>query len=671
MPPTNDSAGGLSVFSARVRAALLVGAFALALIALPLSQAGAAVTASQITSPANQTYLLGEENGGKLTIAGTTTGEGAVDINCYYGTNSEEVDPDVAVVNETFSVEVVIDSLHKGPCLLRAVPHGDGSPHEPGEASDPFKGPIVATSEFEPPLDFTDASDYFGISDTVGGRFYFESAGSCGLEGSELFNPTTLAESANLFGCGAAIYFENSEKSRSDLQIDGANAYLPSAARRVEEGIGSVSPAAHKVVSTASLEAKTGLMTINEVEPVVKCAPETISPPTKSSCKEFVSAGVELERTWKTSENDHVAWMTDTWRSTDASAHAMNALYAEELGAEKAEGGGKFEFPGTAAFATAVKTQTVALPTGAGTILYKSDAAESESGDGTHPQGAIVYDSAPSGPAAFVTGSDESSYTAFNMPYDRTIPAGGTYTLRMAFVQGYGLPEVVKLAQEAQASYYPSVSISSPVNGSTTTSSTVTVTGTATDGVGVSSLTVNGNAVSVGAGGAWSTTVALNSGANTITATATNQAGNSKSSSIAFTYTPPKPAPATASQVGNVGGSKGQATLSLACHGTAGTSCKIHVTLTTVEKLRHGHLIGIAAAKTHSKTVTVATLTITIPAGQTVKITLKLNATGRKLLKRFGKLPAHLSAILEGEAGHHTVIAQNLTIKPVPKKHRR
>jgi hypothetical protein len=94
------------------------------------------------------------------------------------------------------------------------------------------------------------------------------------------------------------------------------------------------------------------------------------------------------------------------------------------------------------------------------------------------------------------------------------------------------------------------------------------------------------------------------------------------------------------------------------------------VTLTTVEKLRHGHLIGVAAAKTHSKTVTVATLTITIPAGQTVKVTLKLNATGRRLLKRFGKLPAHIAAILEGEAGHHTVVAQNLTIKPVPKKHK-
>ncbi|HSZ14722.1 MAG TPA: hypothetical protein VK790_11880 [Solirubrobacteraceae bacterium] len=129
---------------------------------------------------------------------------------------------------------------------------------------------------------------------------------------------------------------------------------------------------------------------------------------------------------------------------------------------------------------------------------------------------------------------------------------------------------------------------------------------------------------------------------------------------------------ATAAQVGSVSGAKGQATLALACHGVAGTNCKFHLTLTTVEKLRRGHLIGIAArARVRSKTVTIATLTVTIPAGQTVKLSLKPNAAGRALLKRFGRLPAHLAAVLEGEGARTTVIAQNLTIKPVPKKHHR
>jgi hypothetical protein len=656
------------VFSSRVRAALLVSALALALLALPLSQAGAAVTASQITSPTDQSFLLAEDNGAKITIAGTTTGPGAVDINCYYGSGYSEIKENVTVVGEAFSVEVPAEEIYKGPCVLRAVPHEDKSNHEPGEPADPFKGPRLAASEFEGPFE---NDEYFAISDTFAGGFFFESVGSCGLEGSEIFNATTFEGDA-LFGCDASLYEENPEATRSDLQIDGANAYSPATAKRVEEKIGVIPGAPHIAARVERFEPSTGLITISEVDPIVKCSPETISPPTSTSCKEFVSAGVQLERTWETSENDHVAKVTDTWRSTDGSAHALNALYAQEFSDAKADGGGTFDFPGSTAFVGTTKGEAVALPAGAGAILYKSDAAEPEAGDGEHPQGAVVYDSVPSGPIAVFTGSDEQNGNGFDMPYARTIPAGGTYTLRMAYVQAYGLAEVNKLAQETLAGYYPSVSITSPANGSATTSSSITVTGTAKDEVGLASLTVNGKAVSVGAGGAWSTTVALNSGANTITATATNQAGNSKSSSVAVTYTPPpaKPAPATASQVGNVSGSKGQATLSLACHGTAGTSCKVHVTLTTVEKLRHGHLIGIAAAKTHSKTVTVATLTITIPAGQTVKVTLKLNATGRKLLKRFGKLPSHITAILEGEAGHHTVVAQNLTIKPVPKKHK-
>jgi hypothetical protein len=71
--------------------------------------------------------------------------------------------------------------------------------------------------------------------------------------------------------------------------------------------------------------------------------------------------------------------------------------------------------------------------------------------------------------------------------------------------------------------------------------------------------------------------------------------------------------------------------------------------------------------------VTVGAKTVTIPAGKTVTITVTLNATGRKLLSRFHKLPVHLSAVLVVGKTRSTVIAQNLTITPPkpkkPKKH--
>jgi hypothetical protein len=661
------------VFSRRARGALLTGALILVALAVP-GTAAAIVQSSQITTPGSTTYPLRDatlpEDGAKITVAGTAN-VAEVDIRCYYanGTENKLLVEKVAVNGGNFSEEIPRSALplpsSPNICRLRAVPHGE-EPTEP-ELEEDFKGPILAASAFE----LLTSRSYRSAFNTLAGTFKFESAEGCGVE-SNLYNPVSLEASEDLFFCDAYIA---DNATASLLRIDGAFAYGPLIAASMEETF-KKALGAPAVVVEKTFDEETGAVVIHEEDEIVKCSPESLETPTAASCeKGFVSTGVTLKRTWETSADNHVAKMTDTWVSADGKEHTVSFRYYNEMFDDET-GGGLYEFPGSAGFADTNTGQQVSLPTGAGTILYKTNAATTEGGDGIWPQGAIVYDSAPSAPLDVTFGTNKAAgegFNEFSLPYQRTIPpgVGSSSTVRMTFVQGFGLPEVRSLAEAAQASYYPTVSITSPASGTTTTSSPVTVSGNAADAVGLSSLTVDGKAVSVGAGGAWTTTVALNSGANTITATATNQAGNSKSSSVAVTYTPPptKPAPATASQVGNVSGSKGQATLSLACHGTAGTSCKVHVTLTTVEKLRHGHLIGIAAAKTHSKTVTVASSTITIPAGQTVKVTLKLNATGRKLLKRFGKLPAHITAILEGEAGHHTVIAQNVTIKPVPKKH--
>ena len=264
-------------------------------------------------------------------------------------------------------------------------------------------------------------------------------------------------------------------------------------------------------------------------------------PPTAASCKSFVSTGVELEREWKTGDANQVASMTDNWRSTDGAAHTLNALYDQD-DANGGEGGA-YEFPGTNVFAPTKKGQTVALPPGLGRIYYKEDAETPASGDGEHPHGAIVYDTPPSGPISVYLGTNsKEGENAFEMPYQGTIPAGGAYTLRMAFVQAYKLSEVEALSAEVLAGYPPSeppaLSITSPANGTTVSSPSVTVSGTVTDKRVITSFTVDGKAVSVGTNGAWSTSVTLNKGANTITALATDQAGFSTEKSASVTYTP-------------------------------------------------------------------------------------------------------------------------------------
>jgi sulfatase modifying factor 1 len=97
----------------------------------------------------------------------------------------------------------------------------------------------------------------------------------------------------------------------------------------------------------------------------------------------------------------------------------------------------------------------------------------------------------------------------------------------------------------------PSLTISSPADGSSVTNSSVTVSGTASDAgrgsSGIASATVNAlranNDTATGDGTAnWSRAVTLSPGANAITVVATDGANNTTTSSITVTYNPPSPA---------------------------------------------------------------------------------------------------------------------------------
>ncbi len=678
------------------RAALLIGAFPLFALGVPVASASAEVEASKITSPASPTYALYDKTlippRNAFTVTGTTTGTGNMALRCYYGSGPKEYKTLVKEVEPkggTFSAEVEAKELYLAPCVLRAVPFGSEASHAPGtpaeEATDPFEGPRIVGSFFTIFSENTSPYDYEIESNTLAGYFDFESVGDCGLDYSQLYAPSSLVGSAHLFACDAALFEENDPPSgpptRSQLQIGGANAYSPATADYVNEQIQeelkttSVIPGAPQVAVTKTFEEATGLVTVHEVDPIVKCSPSTAFPPTAASCTSFVSAGVQLERTWQTSDADQVASMTDTWRSTDGAAHSLNALYDQQL-VNEGEVGGTYEFPGDSTFSPATKGQVVTLPTGAGAVYYKEDAATPNGGDGKHPQGAVIYDTQPTGPLSVYRSTEpKEGRTGFEMPYQATIPAGGTYTLRMAFVQAYALSEVETLSHEVLASYHPTLAIGKPTNGETVSTPHVTVSGTASDSEGTPTLTVDGKAVSVGAGGVWSTSVALSKGANTITAVATNQVGLTaeKTVSVTYTPTPPTPSVAHASQVGAAKGKNGQVTFTLTCKGTAGTACEIEATLTTIEKTRHGKPVAVSARRhprTRSEAVTVGSSKVTIPAGQKVTISIPLNAAGNSLLARFGALPVHLSVVQVSSGHRSTVIAQNLSVTQHRKRKR-
>jgi hypothetical protein len=94
----------------------------------------------------------------------------------------------------------------------------------------------------------------------------------------------------------------------------------------------------------------------------------------------------------------------------------------------------------------------------------------------------------------------------------------------------------------------------------------------------------------------------------------------------------------------------------------------VQATLSTTEKKRGSKLIGVSAAAT-SKGVAVGAVNVTIAAGHQLTIVIALNATGRSLLARFGKLPVRLTVSLLGTSGSSTILSRILTVTPAPKAH--
>jgi hypothetical protein len=623
------------VISKVLRAVLLAGTLSLInLIGGPLAPAGAVVASSQIAAPAGPAYTFFDEtlapHAPAVTVSGTTTGSGSVALRCYFGIGPNEYEKVLAEVTPSegsFSVAVEAQALEVRPCVLRAVPVTDTKAHPPGspaeETSDPFKGPVIAGSRFEVEAN-DEVEDYYELEATsLPGYFDIEAAGGCGLVSSRLYAPGSLLVSADLFGCDASFFEANEPPSgkstRSDLQVDGANAYTPTTARYLEEDLDAAIPGAPRLSVTQAFDAATGLVSIHEVDPLVKCSPQAVFPPTNASCREFVPTGVQLERTWQTSNANQVAMVTDDWSSTDGSAHSLSALYEQWLAIDEGEGG-VFELPGAGAFAPTTKGETIALPAGANAIDYKEDAATPAAGDGEHPLGAIVYASAPSEPLTVHEGSDESKSastgTGFSMPYRATVPANGAYTLQMGFVQAYTLSEVQTLTQAVESSFAAPRGSATPPSGTSATAPSVT-------------------AAQVG----------RNTAADTV------------------------------AQVGRPAAADGRVKLTLACVGPAGTRCEVLSSLTTVERRRGGKPIAVSARhhrlKTRSRRISVGSSKLTIAAGRRIAIAIPLNAVGKRLLARFARLPVHLSVILLRAGQHSTILTQNLTVKPHRKPRKR
>jgi hypothetical protein len=135
--------------------------------------------------------------------------------------------------------------------------------------------------------------------------------------------------------------------------------------------------------------------------------------------------------------------------------------------------------------------------------------------------------------------------------------------------------------------------------------------------------------------------------------------------------TPRSPAISTA-QVGAISGGSAKITVTLSCPAGGAGCAPVSLQATVKEHLKGTKITAITAgakknARVTTKQVVVAGGGATLSAGATQTLTLTLNATGRALLAKFGKLPAIVTVSSAGKTiGTATVTVQKT--KPKKKK---
>jgi hypothetical protein len=100
---------------------------------------------------------------------------------------------------------------------------------------------------------------------------------------------------------------------------------------------------------------------------------------------------------------------------------------------------------------------------------------------------------------------------------------------------------------------------------------------------------------------------------------------------------------------------------------TGPTACLTTDQLTTTETTGSAGqpaLVARAARAPRRRTVIVGSRTVRIARGETAKVTVKLNATGRALLSRFGRLPLRLTIVLVRGRRRKVMAQRTLTLRP-------
>ncbi|HEX8122281.1 MAG TPA: hypothetical protein VF549_13550 [Solirubrobacteraceae bacterium] len=511
---------------ARHRVALLA---ALAALALP-GAAHAAVSTTEITTPADGAYVLMTDDSTPVTISGTAPGAAdgdLVDIYCDPGvTRFSLVANDVAIAGQAFTKQVT-RSLWPGTCRLHAIP--DGMTAETADLSQ-FPGPLVTTdyrmrSRTPGGVASPDVLiDHYTSQIQSQGFVDYEGLFQCGLCDMSLFYEDTKKHSELLFYGNAFLPDdEGNPYNRSALRVDGRDAagsdigdiFLTGSGRGWDlEGVPpmTVTPSGGRGED----------LTIDEEQDIVRCeGPGGGWPPTKEACGRLVSAGVHAKRRIAQTRGGTLVTLVDTFSSTDNQAHTLQANWFEVLydiedthrnGVDLPWIGGGYQQRDDG-------QKAAAPPSTPASIFVKSDTTKAD-GERQFPQGVIVADM-PIGEIEF------RGDNAFVMPSTVSVPAGGSVTVRHTYAMATTRAALDQVAFEAEDGYVPpTVAITTPGEGAQLSTAAIDVAGTAGNNKALPAVTLNGRPATVAADGSWTAKATLVPGENTLTAVARDAAGN-------------------------------------------------------------------------------------------------------------------------------------------------
>ncbi|HUA72629.1 MAG TPA: PASTA domain-containing protein [Solirubrobacteraceae bacterium] len=556
---------------------LRIAATVTALIALALvpAAAQAAVTGSDITgwtqanpaAPANDPYLISfDNNPTTLSVTGTAVGTGTVDVVCYFGSpgslQDAVLESAVTVTGGKFTASNQhLQNIAGHACRLRAVPTGaEGT----SDTSD-FAGPDVAVSEAALPV-----ATISGTGLNVGTP-YNDYVNDVTLTGYAAWGSPGITPSTSEVGCGGpfaapidsdfdvgnfAVDCVGSLLSndlgafggRSEVQIDGHNAYDPGSAQALFAAANghaasqNLSGFPTNLTDHVTWDPTTGLLSSQSDESWVECNGPNEQIQTFATCPSFVNSGVELDRDITTSDGGRVVTMTDTWSSTDGKAHALDLLYDDYDGLSGVASGDRgYQFPGQTGFSEFGGGTDVPGPGSApGSILMRTNVTAPD-GSTSEAAGAITFGTAPS-EFRFVSNNEFEEHNVL------VVPAGGSASLSYVYSVGYSVADATQLALAAQDQFEPPSVVIGPLSSGTTVSSpSTTLSGIASAGSGIKSLVVGGQPVPMASDGTWSVQVPLNPGTNTITALATDGAGETAQQQVAVVYNAPAPSPSPSS----------------------------------------------------------------------------------------------------------------------------